>query len=109
MDAYLLSAVWASPKPKEAPTFLTLVTHHLKGGIPSGNGLYRWTIEELSRGYELGLYSAGHAELGEEGEEIVCHREELLLWDGSSVKNRETRIFRAETRIEEPYVVGSST
>lgn len=108
MDAYLLSVVWASSKPKEAPAFFTLMTHRLKREIPSGDALYQWMVEELSKGYELGLYSSRHVELGEDDEELVCHREELLLWDGSSVMNRDIRVFQPETRVETPYVPGSS-
>lgn len=96
MNAFLLYAVRTSPEPRNAPTFPVLMTHQVDRGVPSREALYRWMVDKLSQNYELGLYSGMHVEFDSEGDERTCYREEMLLWDGTAVLNRNTRVFEAE-------------
>lgn len=95
MNAFLLYAVRTSSEPKSAPSFPTLVTHRLEEDVPDDEVLYRWMVDQLSKGYELGLYSAMHVALDDKGDEGSCFREEMLLWDGTAVLNRSTNVFEA--------------
>lgn len=96
MNAFLLHAVRTSPTPGTAPSFPTLAVHRFDMDVPDGDSLYRWMLDELSRGFELGLYSGIHVELGSDGEEGRCFREEMLLWSGEAVLSRSTGVFASE-------------
>ncbi|WP_285728510.1 hypothetical protein [Nocardiopsis sp. ATB16-24] len=93
MNAFLLYAVRTSSEPRNAPTFPLLVTHPTDKNVLGGANLYHWAVDTLGQGYELGLYSAMHIELDDEGDERFCFREEMLLWDGTAVLNRHTSVF----------------
>ncbi|MFL1381215.1 MULTISPECIES: hypothetical protein [unclassified Nocardiopsis] len=97
MNAFLLHAVRTSSTPGAAPAFPTLAVHRFDRDLPDGDSLYRWMIDELSRGFELGLYSGVHVELGPDGDEGCCFREEMLLWSGAAVLNRSTGVFSIES------------